>query len=210
MKEFKVNRYITLKLEGEKTVIYVKNEPFILCKRLLLHIPVENIKDFDGKDSIDTATDLYEKTIMDGKVYKGLHETRPINVNLNISSEEEFWGHCSNLQVWVENDYNTNILHSNLAFPLLKKLKEVGDPLAKQRYKDELGERFLKGNINLITFLLSEQFTEDLTTEESEFFFLKSNNDLKDEIDEEIKKSYEGTENDLMNNIEQNRGYHLL
>lgn len=43
-----------------------------------------------------------------------------------------------------------------------------------------------------------------------DFFFLKSNNNLKDDIIKEIKKSYEGTEDDLMNNIEQNRGYQLI
>ncbi len=42
MKEFKVNEYITLKLEGIKTNIYVKGQLFNQCKFLLLNIPIEN------------------------------------------------------------------------------------------------------------------------------------------------------------------------
>ena len=39
----------------------------------------------------------------------------------NITPEQEFWEHYSNLQVWYKNDYNTRLLHRNLSFDLLKK-----------------------------------------------------------------------------------------
>ena len=38
IKEFKVNDYITLKLEDGKTIIYVKGKRFDQCKYLLLNI----------------------------------------------------------------------------------------------------------------------------------------------------------------------------
>ena len=41
-KEFKVNEYITLKLEQEKSNIYVGGELFLHCKHLLLLNPQEN------------------------------------------------------------------------------------------------------------------------------------------------------------------------
>ena len=39
---------------------------------------------------------------------------------------------------WFENKYNPRLLHSNLAFPLLKQLTDVGDPLASEVFKVEL------------------------------------------------------------------------
>ena len=40
--------------------------------------------------------------------------------------EEEFMAHCSNIQAFFENELNTDILHSDIAFPLLKKLVRLG------------------------------------------------------------------------------------
>ena len=39
--EFKLNDYITLKLVGDQTNVYVNGERFMLCKRLVLNIPIE-------------------------------------------------------------------------------------------------------------------------------------------------------------------------
>lgn len=40
--EYRINKFIELKLENGKTVIYIDNEPFILCKGIFIEIPVEN------------------------------------------------------------------------------------------------------------------------------------------------------------------------
>jgi len=57
MLEFKINEYITLKLEQEHTEIYLLGKHFIQCKYLLLNIPI------DGSDksimNIDEAAKLY-------------------------------------------------------------------------------------------------------------------------------------------------------
>ena len=127
MKEFKVNKYITLKLEGGKTNIYIKNELFNQCKFLLLDILVEKISSFDDIESIDEAAKRLDKTLEQDKT--------------RIPPDTEFWGHCSNLQIWAENDYYTRLLHSNLSFPLLKRLAEIGDPLAKKVFKEEIAKR---------------------------------------------------------------------
>jgi len=39
-----------------------------------------------------------------------------------IKPREEFWGHCSNLQAWIEFDYHPELLHSSLTIPILKRL----------------------------------------------------------------------------------------
>lgn len=167
-KEFKINEYITLKLEDERTVLYIKEKPFIICKRLLLHIPENLITKFDEVDSIDAATDLYEKTLLDGKMYEGFHEPKLIDTKVDISYEEEFWGHCSNLQVWYENNYDTRLIYYNLAFPLLKKLTQVGDPLAKKVFKEEIVLRIMTKYPPVLTYLFETDYLNYLNSEEKE------------------------------------------
>jgi hypothetical protein len=63
MKEFKVNKYITLKLQGEETFIYVKGEKFLQCKYLLITIPIDEISSFDEAESIDEVAELLDKSL---------------------------------------------------------------------------------------------------------------------------------------------------
>jgi len=86
--------------------------------------------------------------------------------NETITPEQEFWGHCSNLQAWYEHDYDTRLLHSNLAFPLLKALVDAGDTKAKAILKMEIGERFESGHPNVIISILSAKLLDYLSLEE--------------------------------------------
>jgi len=154
MIEFKVNDYISLRLENEKTVIYVVGKRFRQCINLLLDIPVDDIREFDQIESIDEAAEKLGKSTED--------EDLPIIIPAKV----EYWGHCSNLQVWSENNYDTRILHSNIAFPLLKKLAEIGDPIAKRRFKEEIAKRFSQGNETIRNFLVEEWYMDLLSREE--------------------------------------------
>ncbi|MHA1492280.1 MAG: leucine-rich repeat domain-containing protein, partial [Promethearchaeota archaeon] len=88
-----------------------------------------------------------------------------------IPPETEFWAHCSNLQAWAEHGYNTRLLHSNIAFPLLKKLAKVGDPLARKMFKEEVAERFLSGSESVQRYLISEGYLKHFTWDEKAEFF---------------------------------------
>ena len=124
-KEFKINEYISLKLEDRKTNIYVGGIKFLHCMELVLNIPVNQIKSYDEINSIDEAEDLYKELLRDNNIYeKGIVYPIKKAIEYNLTPEQEFWGHSSNIQVWCENNYNTNLLHSNLAFPLLKRLRK--------------------------------------------------------------------------------------
>ena len=158
MKEFKANEYITLKLESNKTVIYIKDKKFIQCKYLLLGIPIKEISSFDDIESIDEAAENLDRSLESGK-------------KIQIPPETEFWGHCSNLQVWAENNYNTRLLHRNIAFPLLKRLTEVGDPKAKKVIKEEIANRFSAGNPSVITYILNQGYLKYLSKEEIAIIF---------------------------------------
>ena len=153
--EFKINKFLKLRLEHTRTNIYVGGRIFKQCKFLLLEIPVDSIMNYDEIDSIDEAAKRLDRSMELGRKRK-----------YHISPDIEFWGHCSNLQVWYENNYDTRILHSNLAFPLLKALEKAGDPLAKKVFKEEIALRFVSGYPSVIQYLLNEKYLNYLSKEE--------------------------------------------
>jgi Leucine-rich repeat (LRR) protein len=157
-KEFKINEYITLKLEYERTNIYIKGKLFQQCAYLLINIPLDKAHSFDDINSIDEAAERLDHSLENTRFEE-------------ISPETEFWGHCSNLQAWAEHNYDTRLLHSNISFPLLKRLVKVGDPKAKRVFKEEVFRRFLSGNLNVITFILQQRYLHCFSSEELETLF---------------------------------------
>ena len=162
MKEFKINKFLTLRLEEDKTNIYINGKLFDQCKYLMLNIPVHNIDRYEEIQSIDEATDIL------GWNYEGQK-----GIKYEIDSESEFWGHCSNLQAWYENEYDTRLIHRNLAFPLLKELADVGDFFAKKVFKDEIASRFESGYPAVIIFILEEGLLDYLNLEEPDLLLEK-------------------------------------
>jgi Leucine-rich repeat (LRR) protein len=171
LKEFKISKILSLKLEkgrfdGERneidygeerfsTRIYVNNKPFAICAYLLIVNP-QNDERFEEIESIDDAKKLLDDHLE--------YDANP--AKFNISPKQEFWAHCSNLQAWYENDYDTRLLDSKLAFPLLQKLMKVGDSKAKKRYAEELLERYAKGNKDIKYMLLHSDYFDDIPFEE--------------------------------------------
>lgn len=151
---FKINKYLTLKLEEDYTNIYVKEKLFNHCKYLLFSFSKNELSEYEKINSIDEIKDKYDKS----------HE----NEHSKISPEVEFWGHCSNLQVWYEHNYDTRILHSNLAFPLLFELSRCGDPVAKKIFKEEIALRFESNCDSVIGFLLGSNYLAFLKLDEIE------------------------------------------
>ena len=166
-KEFQVNEHLTLKLEKGKTNIYINNILFRQCKYLLLNIPVDKITALNDIESIDEAAEKLNRSL------EGYHH------EVNITPETEFWGHCSNLQVWFENEFDTRLLHSNLAFPLLKKLAEVGDENAKKLFKKEVARRILSNHKPIRRFILENGYLDDFNIDELLGIGVKSLKDLK-------------------------------
>ena len=163
-KIFKINELVELRLIGKETYIYVNNKRLFACKSLLLNIPKRRIREIE---SMDEAVMLFEST------EKEQHK---------ISPEEEFIGHCSNIQVFFENGLNTDILTSNVAFPLLKALVDNKFKPALRVFKDEIAKRFNKGTYNSRMFLYLQGYLYYLTEEEKQLlkgYDLESKNILK-------------------------------
>jgi len=111
MKEFMSNNYFSLRLENEKTNIYVNNKKFQQCKYILIDIPIDVLND-DELESIDEYIDEYKK----------------VKASIKMKAEKlppvvEFWGHCSNLHYWYLQQYDTNIIHHEWGFLTVKKHK---------------------------------------------------------------------------------------
>ncbi|MFO8018758.1 MAG: tetratricopeptide repeat protein [Promethearchaeia archaeon] len=154
---YKVNEFLTLKLINKRTYIYVDDRLFLQCKYLLLNIPLNKNKS-RAIDSIDEAAERLDNTLEKPFLFK----------NEPITPEMEFWGHCSNLDAWAKYDYDTRILHRNLAFPLLRKLTEAGDPKARKIFKEEVAKRLLSEQLSVITYLINEGYLEYFNKEELE------------------------------------------
>ncbi|HDZ19536.1 hypothetical protein LCGC14_0961690 [marine sediment metagenome] len=157
-REFKVNEFLELKLENEKTVIYVASKPIRNCKFLLINIPINNVSDFDEIQSIDQAAENLDRSL---EPLRGRKQFK-----YRIPPDVEFWGHCSNLQVWYENGYNTKLLHVNLAFPLLKALTKAGDDQANKVFKEEIANRYNSGVDSVREYLLRRGYLDYLSLDE--------------------------------------------
>jgi len=155
MSEFVINSFIKVRLEFGKTNIYINNELFKQCKYVLTKKKIYELEELRELDSIDDLAEDLD------------HSLEGIEPELiDIPVETRFWVHCSNLQVWNEQKYDSRLLHSNLAFPLLKRLVEVGDPLAKQVFKEEIAERLEKGSFSTVIYLFDEGYYHFLEKEE--------------------------------------------
>ena len=159
-KVYRINDYLTLKLENNTTNIYVNEKQFTQCKFLLLTIPLDKIKEFDDIESIDEAAEKLDHQL-----------EYPHGIKIKIPPETEFWAHCSNLQVWAEYNYNPRLLHSNLAFPLLKALTDGGDPIAKEVIKQEIKFRFESFNPSTQEYLIKNGYLNYFNEEEQKQIF---------------------------------------
>ncbi len=187
VREFKINDFLSLKLQNNRTNIYVKNRVFTQCMYLLLNIPVDRIRDFDPIDSIDEAAEVLDRSL-EGSRSQHL-----------ITPEEEFVGHCSNIQVWAENDYDTRILHRNLAFPLLKRLSDVGDPIAKKKFKEEIALRYSSGHSTVIMFLSHNGYLKYLGSEELECLLDDNKLPILEEVSIGFKRILDSVEDNDLN-----------
>lgn len=136
---YKINQYLSLKLENNQTVIYINGKKFSGCRYLIINIDSDEIPSYDDYKSINEIID-------------DLHEFGHRTTG-RLTPKEAFKGHCSNLQAWYENDYNTDILDIRLSFPLLRLLSKEGDKKAIRQFKEEIIHKFKSQYLPTIQFL---------------------------------------------------------
>lgn len=133
-KRFPITDYLEVVLtEDDKTAIYINGQHFIQCSHVLTTVHTDEIENIILLESVDDIKEAPETIVID--------------------PETRYFVHCSNLQAWVENKFDSRMLHSNLSFPLLKKLVEEGC-VSNIVLKEEIAKRFENGSAEMINFLL--------------------------------------------------------
>lgn len=153
IKSHEINDYISIKIihlpfdhkikeyesyvyseKGTKVVICIRNEPLVTIPSALfpsLKAIIQEKKD---------PTDRYE-----------------YNQKKNLT-ETIFRRLLSNLIIWSENDYNTQIIDHKIAFPLLKKLREVGDTKFQIILQQEILKAYSTSTFQVKEFLKREGY----------------------------------------------------
>jgi len=181
-KIFKINNLVDLRLIKNETYIYIENKRFIQCLNVLFNVGANKDRKDENIRTMDEASQIARR--------------RYSQWFMRISPEEEFMAHCSNIQAFFENNLNTDLLHSDIAFPLLKKLGSLGYKPAKGVFNKEIIKRYNEGTWRTRMFLKSEGYFKYLNEEEIRSL-------VKDEFLERILKPHEkkiepikGTESD--------------
>ncbi len=150
------NVVLTIKLIEGKTRVFNDDKPLMLCITVPVEIPMENVGEFSEIESINDVLDAYgyddEEAFPRG--------------DLKITPELNFFVTCSNLQTWVENDYDTHLIDYRLVFPLLISLAESGNAHAEVRLKEEIARRYHSGYEGVREFLDGTGIAQMLTPEE--------------------------------------------
>ncbi len=149
-----INRHLDVVYDeqAQRARVLVDGKPFLHCSFIVASIPVDTNDDEnatspaannrnDSPDQINSIDDLAASLEHDARVLE------VTNARRYLTPAEEVLAHASNLQAWAENDYDTRLLHSNIAFPLLKELVKVGDDKATRAFNIELNKRITNGNL---------------------------------------------------------------
>ncbi|MBD3214271.1 MAG: hypothetical protein GF311_16795 [Candidatus Lokiarchaeota archaeon] len=97
-------------------------------------------------------------------------------------AEKKFRSNCSKLKKWFEQDYNPKLLKDFSAFNLLKKLSEVGDPLAERIFRNEIISAFRTGKDSIVTHLKGGGFLNYLNQNQMRELLINKYNDQEKEL----------------------------
>jgi hypothetical protein len=132
--EIKITEHLSVKIDNtvnSKISAYVDDKHVSYCSYVLITAPVDT-----PEDNIDDIIKVYGS---------GEHKSRAFVEKQGITLETLLWVHASNLQAWIEYDYDPRVLASNIANPLLRHLATV-DSRAMDRSLEIVHERWEKGN----------------------------------------------------------------
>lgn len=164
MIEYKINKFLSLKLEGDKTQIYVNGNKFPYDNRtnpLIGLMTSYHVSDILSSNGVKDLHELAHKRELD-KMYEQVLRGKC----KNLTPQQEFKEYCFGLQAWYDNNYDIRLLNLDLAFPLLNALVDAGDPDAKKVFKIEIVKRFTSGYITMIESILKDRLLEYFTLEE--------------------------------------------
>lgn len=166
---------LVVKLINNSTRIYIGGKEVITCRSIALKIPEKNLSALKNIESINDIIDQYDKEHWNENSERFGYNYKEKG-KFEITPELDFFVNCSNLEAWVENDYDTRLLDYRLSFPLLKHLTLNNIPRAKIRFKEEILKRYYNGTKNSKIFLEETGYMQYITMEEFLSFPIKSQN----------------------------------
>jgi hypothetical protein len=190
----KINKFLSLKLKNDETYIYVNDREILVCKHIAIDMSLEQLQQLNYNEKVNSIDKLIE-------FYGSTEKQR--NMDQKITPQEEFLVHCSNIQAWAEQEYDTKLLHSNISFPLLKRLTEAGDLKAKKVFKEEIVKRYNSGFEKVQHYLAREGYLNLLSNLERELLFKEYLSEVK-EIEGVLKKRL-----DIVGNVKLRPGIEL-
>ena len=122
------------KEEGDKIVIYVGEEPVIIIPGIFFPSFEDAIEDIIGKSPLYDNKDRYN------------------------ALEILFTKFYLDIRVWSENNYDSQVLHFKISFPLLKKLREVGETKFQIIFQQEILKRYATSTLKVKKFLEQEGY----------------------------------------------------
>ena len=138
----KINNKFEVKMEGNGVRIFGNNNASILLKdhsifiekNGLLHQHTVLDKKYSG---FTEFTAIIKKTRLRKKTKIQISKVYPLRIDkINHDLEAQFREICSNLLIWVENDYDLRLLRKDLIIPLMEQLGEKKDAVAEKAFKE--------------------------------------------------------------------------
>lgn len=152
IKDEKDNIILTVRLINGESRIFVKEEEILTCRFVPLSIPDNELPKLEHIESINDVIDHFDHSL------EGDYENEDILSKWNLTSSElaelDFFVNCSNLEAWVENDFDTRLLDYRLSFPLLEKIGKQGNLRAQMRFKEKIYHRFTSGKTQVKHYLM--------------------------------------------------------
>jgi uncharacterized protein YwqG/Leucine-rich repeat (LRR) protein len=182
VKKFEINEHLRVVLTEYGIEVRFNNTKFFHCYHVPINFSVKKLTSLSEIQPFDEFQEAmkFEREIKEWRV----SPSTIFKTNFKkVPNEDLFWVQCSNLQVWAENNYNSNLLPNRIAFPLLKKLVELGDLKAKEVFEIEIVKRLESNHLPTINFLLEEGYLSYLGGSNAEKQLIKVLNNLDtDEI----------------------------
>jgi hypothetical protein len=169
--EFRVNDLLTVRFDGRGIYMLVNGQRFNQCVYPALYPDVFMDSDqVEGDPSEMAEPDApaipkRARGSVDANLYHdyGTLDHPGYEQSPGLPPETLFWGLCSSLQAWAENNYDSRLLHVNLAFPIARALARAGDEDAKAMYEREVVTRWKSDFEPVQVYLAQGGFLRDLS-----------------------------------------------
>ena len=139
IKEIVINDLLSVALfKDGKVHACVAGKPVIQC----VHVFITAAPD----DKISTEIECIDQAIKMVRNTSEVNDGAWTGESTTIDADTALMGHASNIQAWAENDYDSRILVTAVAHPILEALKKAGDITAARKYYSSIAERWVQGN----------------------------------------------------------------